>query len=178
MFLPILLRKSRDWLRFRCERWPRYTRTTPQSLSCTFRSQAYKVKVAYSTCLSFFLSRLHPIPNVRVHRVCLFVGIKPEKLYSASCVGREVNPLGVVTHGQRHKPRAYQRQRHKSRTCKSMVNTLQVDRLARIPGLTPAPYKMHPQPPNSVPSWIWKFHEKTVFKLIADALKLWIFRLY
>jgi len=25
--------------------------------------------------------------------VCLFVGIKPEKLYSASCVGREVNPL-------------------------------------------------------------------------------------
>ena len=36
--------------------------------------------------------------------VCLFVvGIKPEKLYFASCVGREVNPLGVITHGQRHK---------------------------------------------------------------------------
>ena len=31
--------------------------------------------------------------------VCLFVGIKPKKLYSASCGGREVNPLGVVTHG-------------------------------------------------------------------------------
>ena len=34
--------------------------------------------------------------------VCLFVEIKPEKLYS--CVGREVNPLGVIIHGpQRHK---------------------------------------------------------------------------
>jgi len=45
--------------------------------------------------------------------VCLFVGIKPEKLYSASCVGREKHPLGVITHGQRHKPRAYQRQRER-----------------------------------------------------------------
>jgi len=35
---------------------------------------------------------------------CLFIGIKPEKLYFASYVGREVNPLGVITHGQRHKP--------------------------------------------------------------------------
>ena len=56
--------------------------------------------------------------------VCLFVGINFEKLYSASCVGREVNPLGVITHGQRHKPRAYQRQRHIPRTCQSMVNAL------------------------------------------------------
>jgi len=58
--------------------------------------------------------------------VCLFVGIKPEKSYSASCVGREVNPLGVITHGQRHKPRAYQRQRHIPRTCQSMFYTLQM----------------------------------------------------
>jgi len=36
--------------------------------------------------------------------VCLFVGIKPKKLYSTSCVGREVIPLGVITHGQRHEP--------------------------------------------------------------------------
>jgi len=35
--------------------------------------------------------------------VCLFVGIKHEKPYFASCVGREVNPLGVITHGQMHK---------------------------------------------------------------------------
>ena len=35
---------------------------------------------------------------------------------------------------QRHKPRADQRQRYKPRTCQSMLNTLQVDRLARIPG--------------------------------------------
>jgi len=33
-----------------------------------------------------------------------------------------------------------------------MGNTLQVDGLARILGLTPAPYKAHPQPPNGVPS--------------------------
>ena len=69
--------------------------------------------------------------------LCLFVGIKPEKLYSVSCVGKEVNPLGVATHGQRHKLRACQRQRYKPRTCQSMLNTLQVDGLARITGLTP-----------------------------------------
>ena len=45
--------------------------------------------------------------------VCLFAGIKPEKLYSASCVGREVNLMAVITHRQRHKPRAYQRQRNR-----------------------------------------------------------------
>ena len=32
--------------------------------------------------------------------VCLFVEIIPEKLYSASCGRREVNLLGVITHGQ------------------------------------------------------------------------------
>ena len=82
---------------------------------------------------------------------CLFVGIKPEKLYSASCVGREVHPLGVITHEQRHKPRAYQRQRHKPRTCQSMVNTLQVDGLARITGLSGSYSTTHPQPPNGIP---------------------------
>jgi len=40
---------------------------------------------------------------------------------------REVNPLGVITHGQRHKPRAYQRQRHTPRTCQRMVNTRDVE---------------------------------------------------
>jgi len=29
--------------------------------------------------------------------VCLFVAIKPEKIYFASCVGRRVNPRGVIT---------------------------------------------------------------------------------
>ena len=71
--------------------------------------------------------------------VCLFVEMKPEKLYSTCCVGREVNPLGAATHGQRHKPRACQRQRHTPRTCQSMVSTLQVDGLARNTGLTSAP---------------------------------------
>jgi len=70
---------------------------------------------------------------------CLFVcwaKLEPEKLYSVSCVERAVNPLGVITQGNRHKPRAYQRQRHIPRTCKSMINTLQVDGLARITGLS------------------------------------------
>jgi len=58
-------------------------------------------------------------------------GIKHEKLYSASCWEGSKH-LGVITHGQRHKPRAYQRQRYKPHTCQSMVNTLQVDGLARI----------------------------------------------
>ena len=83
--------------------------------------------------------------------VCLFVGIQPEKIYSASCVGREVNPLGVITHGQRHKPRAYQRHWYRPRTCQSMVDTLQVDGLARISGLTPALYRTHPQPLKDIP---------------------------
>ena len=32
-----------------------------------------------------------------------------------------------------------------------MPNTLQVDRLARISGLTPAPTLTHPQPPKDIP---------------------------
>jgi len=54
-------------------------------------------------------------------------------------IGRKVNPLRVVTHGQRHKARVCQRQQRIPRTCQSMVSTLQVDRLARITGLTSAP---------------------------------------
>ena len=34
--------------------------------------------------------------------VCLFVGIKPEKPYSASFSWREVNPLGMIAHRLRH----------------------------------------------------------------------------
>jgi len=56
--------------------------------------------------------------------ICLFVCLlewNPKK-YIPPPFWREVNPLGVVTHKQRHKPRrAYQRQRHKPRTCQSMV---------------------------------------------------------
>jgi len=45
--------------------------------------------------------------------LCLFVcWSKTQKLYSASCVWRGVNPLGVSTHGQRHSPRAYQSTYH------------------------------------------------------------------
>jgi len=89
--------------------------------------------------------------------VCLFVGIKPEKLYSASCGGGEVNPVGVITHGQRHKPRAYQRQRHMSHTRQSMLKTLQVDGRARIPGPSGSYSTTYPQPPNGVPPClVWR----------------------
>jgi len=45
--------------------------------------------------------------------VCWFVcWNKTRKPHTPPPVGREVNPLGVITHGQQHKPRAYQRQRH------------------------------------------------------------------
>jgi len=48
--------------------------------------------------------------------------MNPEKLYSTSCVGREVNPLGAIIHGQRHKPRAYQKQRHSGATFLGFCN--------------------------------------------------------
>ena len=44
--------------------------------------------------ISDFLSQ--PLDRIRLF-VCLFVAIKPEKLYFASCVGRKVNPRGVIT---------------------------------------------------------------------------------
>jgi len=47
----------------------------------------------------------------------------------------------------------YQRQRNIPRTCQSMVNTLQVDELVRVPGLTPALYKTYPQPPEFQGFW-------------------------
>jgi len=55
---------------------------------------------------------------------CLFVGIKPKKLYSTSCVRREVHPLAVIAHGQRHKPRAYQRQQHRHHVLVNLLLTL------------------------------------------------------
>jgi len=89
----------------------------------------------------------------------LFVGIKPEKPYSASCVGREVYPLGMITYWQRHKPRSYQRQRHKPRICQSMVNTPQVDGLVRrthaspIQGACSATERRPPMP--CLTYWFW-----------------------
>jgi len=104
--------------------------------------------------------------------VCLFVGINPEKLYSTSCVGREVNPLGVTTHGQRHKSRAYQRQRYIPHTCQSMVKTLQVDGLARITGLSGSysnsSSATERRPPMPCMTRFWKLKEfsklRNVFK--------------
>jgi len=72
--------------------------------------------------------------------VCLFVCIKPENLYFAPCVWREViTPGNGCTRNQAQTTCVTLRQRHKPRTCQSMANTLQVDGLARITGLTPAP---------------------------------------
>ena len=81
--------------------------------------------------------------------VCLFVWIKPELLYFAPCVWREViTPGNGCTRTQAQTTCVNQRQWHKPRTCQLMANTLQVDGLARITGLTQAPYKTHPQPPK------------------------------
>ena len=94
---------------------------------------------------------------VGIYLFVLFIGIKPEKLYSACWFGREVNPLGVSTHGQRHKPHAYQRQRHRPHTCQSTVNTLQVDGLARITGLSGSHSTTHSQPPIGIPPClVWR----------------------
>jgi len=61
----------------------------------------------------------------------------------------------MITYGQRHKPRAYQRQRHIPRTCQSMVHT-HVDGLARITGLSGSYSTAHPRPPNGIPPyWFW-----------------------
>jgi len=88
------------------------------------------------------------------HCVCLFVCLfvclyKTRKsILRSLCFEGSNNPWewlhtesGAVAQKLiRHGPRAWHwRQRHKPRTCQSMANTLQVDGLARITGLTPAP---------------------------------------
>ena len=84
--------------------------------------------------------------------VCLFVVIKPETLYFAPCVWRDViTPGNGCTRTNAQTTCVRQRQRHRPRTCQSMTNTLQVDGLVRISGLTPAPYKTHPQPLKDIP---------------------------
>jgi len=68
--------------------------------------------------------------------VCLFVGIKPEKLYSASYWEGSKPPGSGHTRTETHTATWSQRQRHNStspRTCQSMLNILQVDGLALIP---------------------------------------------
>ena len=70
---------------------------------------------------------------------------------------RKIGNEASSCHGQTHKPRAYQRQRHRPRTCQSMVNTLQNDGLARITGLSGSHSTTHPQPPNGVPPClVWR----------------------
>jgi len=89
--------------------------------------------------------------------VCLFVGIKPEKLYAVSFVGKEVNPLGVITHGQRRKSPKYQRQRYRPRTCQTMINTLHVDGLwtyaSPMQGAFSATERRPPMP--CLTYWFW-----------------------
>jgi len=80
----------------------------------------------------FNIKRLHGHVHVQSYYYkcifCLFVLFclwNKTRYYAApgSCVGRQENHLGVVTHGQTvtHKPRACQRQRHIPRTGESMV---------------------------------------------------------
>jgi len=76
--------------------------------------------------------------------VCLFVGIKPEKLYSASCWKGSKAPGS--DHTRAEAPTCVPKTAAQTTYLSIYFKTLQVDRLARIPGLTPALYKTHPQP--------------------------------
>jgi len=93
----------------------------------TWQGQILKKKCLMSiwSCVSgHFTGNLIGSVSSWITFVCLFVcWNKTRKNYTPPPIGREVNPLGVVTDGQRHKPRrAYQRQRHKLRTCQSIVS--------------------------------------------------------
>jgi len=93
----------------------------------TWQGQILKKKCLMSiwSCVSgHFTGNLSGSVSSWITFVCLFVcWNKTRKNYTPPPIGREVNPLGVVTDGQRHKPRrAYQRQRHKLRTCQSIVS--------------------------------------------------------
>ena len=109
----------------------------------------FKAQNIANTLWAFATLKLQPSEELMV--VMMTQAVAVQGIYSASRDGREVNPLGMITHGQRHKPRACQRQGYKPRTFRSMVNTLQGDRLARITGLSSSYSATHPQPPNGVP---------------------------
>jgi len=131
------------------EEWPQ---NTGKVLFEVF-SKSYQIdqKVRWKMSKSSIKDMVRMYPgNMSCLFVCFFVGIKPENFYSTSCVGKEVTPLGVITHGQRHKPHVYQRQRCRPRTCQSMDITPKVDGLARIAGLSGYHSTTHPQSPPSL----------------------------
>ena len=49
-----------------------------------------------------------------------------------------------------------------------MADTLQVDGLARIPGLTQAPYKTHPQLPKDIPLRLIKYVAAGTLIILVD----------
>ena len=49
-----------------------------------------------------------------------------------------------------------------------MVDTLQVDGLARISGLTSAQYKTHPQPPKDIPPRLIKYVAVGTLIILVD----------
>jgi len=67
--------------------------------------------------------------------VCLFVGIKPAQPYSASCAGREVNPLGVITQGQYLYPIQFQFDQFQS-SSSSLLSTLKIATRQKVGGST------------------------------------------
>ena len=92
------------------------------------------MRILITNAFHFFLD--HKIAmdfTAAVLFVCLFVFIKPETLYFAPCVWREIiTPGNDRTRTQAQTTCVRQRQRHRPRTCQSMANTLQVDGLARF----------------------------------------------
>jgi len=86
--------------------------------------------------------------------VCWFCCYKTRKSLLRLPLGLGVSPLEYIHSDRVALPQAavLLKVHHRPETLyvPTEVNTLQVDGLARIPGLTQALYKSHSQPPNSV----------------------------
>jgi len=84
--------------------------------------------------------------------VC-FLFKPPRTLTSLPALVEKLNPLEYIHRDRVATPAVLPKVQHSPETLcvPTEVNTLRVDGLAHIPGLTQALYKSHPQPPNSVP---------------------------
>ena len=113
--------------------WHFLTKINPSSGSSRItgdpnRDLRFECECSYSEHLVISNSNIYFL-----FQTIFFFSIKPEKLYSSSHVGREVNPLGVITHGQRHKPRAYQRQQHRPLNCTILFCSVSIHENSKSP---------------------------------------------
>jgi len=99
-------------------------------------------------CFQIILKFLVDSPTKKSCEARFFVWDCVKKPCEARFVFWDSVTVNTVAHTESE---GCQKQGYRPRTCQSMVNTLQVDGLARIPRLTPALPKAHPQPQNGVP---------------------------